>query len=204
MKLLRIKDHATYHKMTDFEKTCYRAGLPHRYVGHLVKGMSFIDYKYGGEFPKTVTGIKQRKWTIKFKKNMSRHGDINGIVGLYSSPTDEAAFECAGSIFEAGIRGGLTCRCISATMVKENFRFIPPSDMYLIYGITDMPNPATAWAVRDFLRERDGSLRLVVMTAGIDSTPWDLIHNVLKMNFNVILALSDENNIAGGSLETLR
>lgn len=204
MKLMRVKDHGAYHRMSDFEKTCYRQGLPHKYCGHLIKGMSFIDYTYGGEFPKTISAHVQKKWAINLKKNMTRHGEINGIVGVYSAPTDEAAFECAGSIFEAGMRGGLTCRCLSGTMVKNNFKYIPPSDMYLIYGITDTPDPTTAWAVRDFLRERDGSLRLVVMTASTEHGPWHVIHNVLKMNFNVLLAVSDENNISGGSLEALK
>ncbi len=203
MKLLRVKDHGSYHRMSDFEKTCYRLGLPHRYMGHLVKGMDFLDYTIGGEFPKTINSQRQKRWTINLKKNMTRHGET-GIIGLYSAPTDEAAFECAGSIFEAGVKGGLTCRCVSATTIQNNFRNIPVSDLYLVYGITDIPNPQTAWAVRDFLRERDGSLRLVVMTAGVDQSPWSLIHNVLKMNFNVLLCLNDENNIAGGSLETLK
>jgi hypothetical protein len=190
--------------MSDFDKVLYRLGLPQRYMGHLVKGMVFQDYTYGGEFPKTVDAMRQKRWVISLKKGMSRHGEINGIIGLYSSPTDEAAFECAGSIFEAGVKGGLTCRCVSATMIRDSFKHIPVSDLYLIYGITDIPSPATAWAVRDFLRERDGSMRLVVMTAGQEQDPWYLIHNVLKMNFNVILALSDENNVAGGTLETLK
>lgn len=204
MKALRVKDHATYHRMSDHEKTCYRAGLPFRYIGHLVKGMNFLDYTVGGEFKKTITSMRQKKWAMKLKRGMSRHGDINGIIGIYSSPTDESAFECAGSIFEAGIKSGMTCRCISATMIKENFRFIQAADMFLIYGVTDVPNPPVAWAIRDFLREHDGSMRIVVMTGGPDQTPWTVTHNILRMNFNVILAVSDENNATGGSLETLK
>lgn len=201
MELMRIKDHGVYHRLDEHQKLCYRLGLPVRYLGHLVSKMTFRDYTFDGDLPKTMSSVRQRKWARETKKNLGRNNEINGIIGFHSSPTDEAAFAAAGSMFEGALKGGLSCRCVSATMIRDQFNQIPKADFYLIHGITDTPNPATAWAVRDFIRERDGSMRLVVMCSDPGHDPWTIIHGVLRMNFDVLLCLDDSDNRSSGSLE---
>lgn len=200
MELMRVKDHGVYHRLDEHQKTCYRLGLPIRYLNHLLKRMTFRDYTFDGDLPKTMSSVRQRKWAVETKQNLGRNNEINGIIGFHSSPTDEAAFAAAGSMFEGALKGGLSCRCISATTIRDNFSQIPKSDLYLIHGITDTPNPATAWAVRDFIRERDGSMRLVVMCSDIELDPWHIIHNILRMNFDVLLCLKDAGNRTNGSV----
>lgn len=199
MEIMRVKDHGVYHAMSEHQKACYRLGLPQRYMSHKVYDQTFEDYAYDGDIPRQMPAKHQKKWALETKKHLGRNNNINGIVGLYSSPTDEAAFRCGGSIFEGAMRGGLTCQCVSASKINESFGKIPVADFYLIHGITDMPN-VPMWSVRNFLRERDGSFRFLVMTASKRNGPWTIIHEIMRMDVDVLLCLKDTGYKASGTV----
>jgi hypothetical protein len=65
-------------------------------------------------------------------------------------------------------------------------------DVYLIYGVNDLPNPQAIWSIRDFLRERDGSLRILVMTSDKALDLDILIHHQLRIHIDFLFCLEDE------------
>lgn len=202
MEILRVKDHQVYHSMTDFQKSCYNAGLPQRYMGHKLSNMSFEDYAFDGDLPSQISSKLQSRWARSTKKNFGRNNDINGIIGMYSSPSDEAAFRAAGSMFEGAMRGGLMCRCVSSTTINTRYEKIPVADLYLIHGVTDIPDLQTG-SVRNFIRDRDGSFRIIVMTASEKHGPWFVTNEVLRMSVDVLLCLEDITNKSSGVIEKI-
>lgn len=204
MKILRITDHKLYHALNDEEKSAYRLGVPIKFLGHNIKSMTFVDYTLGSEVPKHISATKQKRWALDLCSNMSRHTVGRGIVGCYSTPTDTAAFECAGAIFQTGLRTGMSCVCVSAARVAQDYHDIPKNDMYVIYGIDDLPNPQLDRSVKSFLYERDGSLRVLVMSGSASTNPWKIAQQQLHLRLDVLLVLNDEdgrNNI--GSIEKI-
>jgi hypothetical protein len=163
MKLLRVTDHQIYKSLDPHGQLCYKLGLPIPFMNHKIRDMVFMDYTVGTEVPKLVSAPKQQRHAKRIKQNMSRNNpDLTGILGCYSSPTDTAAFECGGSIFEACVKAGMSAICVSAARIAHEMYEIPKSDAYLIYGISDLPNPNIDRPLTSFLYERDGSLRILV------------------------------------------
>lgn len=202
MKIFRITDHKLYHSLTDHEKLCYKYGLPIRFMQHNIKNMVFMDYDVGRENPKTISAPKQKKWAMSLAANMSRHNNTAGIITCYSSPTDTAAFECAGALFQAGVETGMSCLCVSASRLAEELNEIPKNDLYLIYGITDNPSPLLDRCVKSFLYERDGSLRILVV-AGSDNhiAPFNITENQLRLKTDVLLMLNDVDDLNFGKVK---
>lgn len=204
MKILRLTDHKLYHSLKDESKIAYKLGVPIKFLDHNIKSMTFVDYTLGSEVPTTISAVKQKRWALELCSGMSRHTAGRGIVGCYSSPTDTAAFECAGSIFQAGIATGMSCVCVSAARIAHEYHEIPKNDMYVIYGIDDLPNPQIDRFVKSFLYERDGSLRILVMSGSANTNPWKIAQQQLHLRIDVLLVLNDEdgrNNI--GSIEKI-
>lgn len=203
MKHFRLTDTRLFRSLPESEQLCFKNGLPLRYMGHSIDDMVFIDYSIGFENPKHMSAIRQKKWARKYVKNMSRHNDP-GIICCYSSPTDTAAFECAGAIFQAGVKTGMSCVCVSAARVAASLHEIPKNDLYVIYGVTDIPSPTLDRSVTSFLYERDGSQRIVVMS-GSDyvSKPWDVAKAQLKIKLDVMLVLNDDNELNTGTIEKI-
>lgn len=192
MKFLRITDHKLFHSLNEREKIAYKAGVPIKFLGHNVQNMTFVDYTLGAELPKTISAPKQRKWATRLCAEMSRHTHGGGIIGCYSSPTDTAAFECAGSIFQAGVDAGMSCVCVSAARVAANLGDIPKNDLYVVYGVTDSANNQLDRYLSSFLYERDGSLRILVMSGSPSTNPWKIAQQQLHLRMDVLLVLNDE------------
>jgi hypothetical protein len=201
MKLLRITDHKIFNSLSDHEKLCYRLGLPIRFMGHNIKSMVFVDYTLGSEVPVLISAVKQKRKARLWHKTMSRNSGLAGILGCYSSPTDTAAFECAGALFEAGVAVGMSCLCISVARIAMDLFNIPKNDMYVIYGITDLPNPQLDRNLSSFLYERDGSMRILVMSGSGNTNPWKIAQQQLHLRLDALLVLNDENSKNSGSVE---
>lgn len=202
MRLLRITDHKLFHSLSAHEQVAYRAGLPIKFMGHKLSNQVFIDYTMGSEFPVPVPAVKQKRWVKDLCKNLSRHTHGGGIVGCYSSPTDTAAFECAGAIMQAGIEAGMACTCVSSAKIATEAQSIGKNDMYVVYGITDVVSPQLDRHLSSFLYERDGSLRVLVMAGSSSTNPWRIAQQQLRLRMDVLLVLNDEdgrNNI--GNIE---
>jgi hypothetical protein len=204
MKLLRITDHKIYQSLSAHEQLCYKLGLPLKFMNHKVRDLVFMDYNVGQDVTKLVSAPRQQKHARKLKQNMTRHNpDLNGILGCYSSPTDTAAFECAGSIFEACVKAGMSSICIPASRIAHDMYDIPKSDVYLIYGISDLPYPNIDRPLTSFLYERDGSLRIVVMTGSGAKGPWDISQHQLRIKFDMFFVLNDHDERNVGSIEKI-
>lgn len=200
----RITNNARYMTLSKHEQLCYRSGLPIRFMNHMIEDLVFVDYSVGVNPPKPVTAVKQDKWAKKLKKTMTRHNEDSLIVACFSAPTDTAAFKCAGSFFEAGLRVGMSCGCYSAQQIKSDWSTIPKHDMYVIYGLTDQPQHDIDRAVASFLHARDGVLRILVL-AGSPSpiSPWEIIRKQLKLRVDILLVLNDEDDRNTGVVEKI-
>ena len=150
-------------------------------------------------------------WLIKASRKqwraicvcLSRNIDTSGspIISCYSAPTDTAAFECAGAFFEAAVRKGMSCQCVSAAKIAQDMYDIPRNDLYVIYGVTDLPNGHLDRSLTSFLYDRDGSIRIVVMTGGRNTGPWQIAQNQLHIKMDIHLILNDEDERNAGNIE---
>jgi hypothetical protein len=187
--------------MTDREKILFKRGLPRRFMGAKQNEHTYMDYSIGVENAKHVTAIKQQRWVRDFMTNISRH-ESGGIIGLYSTPTDTAAFRCGGMLFEAAFDKGLTCLCVSMEQIQQNLASVGCHDFYLIYGLTDTPVPLLDRSLKSFLYERSGSLRVVVMSGEpTNNAPWNIMHNQLRIKPNLTLVLNDTDDHNQGAIE---
>lgn len=193
-RLFRIRSNAFYLSLTEDQKAAYRAGLPVRHAGHQLRDLKFLPYHYGTDITKkTVTEHKQQYGLIDFcNQQLGPAGVYSATMAFHSSPTDEAAFNAAGSIFETALAKHLSCLCVSTTTLTHTAHEIPAHDVYLIHGVNDTPGDRSLWALRDFLRDRDGSLRLVVLTSPSELHLDQLIHERLRMHFDYLVCLDDE------------
>lgn len=204
MKFARITDTKTYHKLSDREKVLFKRGLPLRFMGRKLTDHTFMDYSIGVENTKHVSAMKQFKWVRGFMGDVSRHENISGIVSLFSTPTDNAAFECGAMMFEAAFDRGLSCLCVSMERIRQDLTSIGAYDFYLIYGLTDASVPDLDRSLRSFLYERDGSMRMIVMS-GVESSngPWSIMHNQLRIKPNIMLVLNDTDDHNQGAIELI-
>lgn len=190
MKLIRLKSNAFYHKLDETQRRCFVAGLPTRYMGKRIENLDFVSYTVGEQNRKIATANCQQKALAKFVDGLSLSENYNAIVALHSSPTDEAAFQAAAAIFETAIVRGLSAVCLSTSQLLT--RDLPdPKEVYVIHSVTEAHNPQAMWALRDFLRDRDGSLRIVIMTSGKDPNVEEIVHEQMRMQFDYLYCLSD-------------
>ena len=189
MTFVRLKSSSFYFRLSDHEKKCYNAGLPIRYTGKQIHDLSFTPYLIGER--KRVTAQRQEDGLSNFASKLSVNAGFNGIMAFHSAPTDEAAFQAAASVFETAIERGFACRCLSTSqlLAKDS---VGACDVYLVHGVNDLPNPQAIWALRDFMRDRDGSLRMLVMTGGRELALDVLIHEQLRMHCDFLFCLQDE------------
>lgn len=204
MKLFRVTDTKIYASLSPHEQLCFKLGLPIRFMNHKIRDLVFMDYSLGYETKKLISAPRQKEHARKLKQNMTRHNpDLAGILGCYSSPTDTAAFECAGSIFEACVKAGMSSICIPATRIAHDMYDIPKSDAYLIYGISDLPNPNIDRPLTSFLYERDGSLRILVLTGSGEKGPWEIAQHQLRIKFDAFFVLNDHDERNIGNIEKI-
>lgn len=186
--------------LTDSGKALFRCGLPVRYMDCAIDDLVFMDYSVGRERPKTVSAPKQHKWVRKFGTSIERTDYPNIIVACYSSPTDEAAFQCGGFLMERAWDRGLSVMCFSIHMLMSK-EPIPKRDAYFIYGVNDGSVPDLDRKLSSFLRERDGSLRVLICTGDSGLTgPWDLLHKQFRIREDILLVLNDENDLNCGAI----
>lgn len=196
MTTVRLRSNAFYFTLTEQQKACYNAGLPTRFMGSSINDLIFSPYVVGDVKKVRASSHLQKSELMKFTASIKASSNYVASIAIHSAPTDESAFKAAAAIFEHAMAGGLSCQCVSTSQLLNRER-IEPKDVYLIYGINDQPNPQAMWAVRDFVRERDGSLRIVVMTSGQDLPVDSLIHEKLRMHFDYLFCLDDgEQHIA--------
>lgn len=190
MTPIRLRSNAFYFALNDHEKACYNAGLPTKFMGNSISDLVFRAYAVGDIKKVRASAHRQQSELIKFTNSIKASSNYVASIAIHSSPTDESAFKAGAAIFEHAMRGGLSCQCVSTSQLLNRER-VDPKDVYLIYGVNDQPNPQAFWAVRDFVRERDGSLRIVIMTSGSE-TPVDmLIHERIRMHFDYLFCLDD-------------
>lgn len=194
MRPLRLRSNSFYFTLDEHEKRCYNAGLPHRYMGAEIRDMSFLPYQIGESNRKLVTDIRQEQELIKFTNDLSVVSGFNGIMAFHSAPTDDTAFKAAAAVFEVAVKRGFSCQCLSTSQLLSR-EVTEAKDVYLLHGINDLPNPQAIWAVRDFLRDRDGSLRMVVMTSGQELELDILIHERMRMHFDFLFCLKEEQRV---------
>lgn len=191
MKPIRLRSNSFYYRLNDHEKACYNNGLPVRFMGRDLRDLHFLPYAVGNESKHVVTAVKQEQELIKFVNDLNTSAGNSGIMAFHSAPTDEAAFFAAASIFETAIDRGFSCACLSTTQLMNRDN-VSMHDVYLIYGVNDLPNPQAIWSIRDFLRERDGSLRILVMTSDKALDLDILIHHQLRIHIDFLFCLEDE------------
>jgi hypothetical protein len=189
MTFIRLKSSSFYFRLSDHEKKCYNAGLPIRYTSKNIHDLTFAPYLIGER--KRVTAQRQEDGLSNFITKLHVNSGFNGIMAFHSAPTDEAAFQAAASIFESAIERGFACRCLSTSQLLAKDP-IGACDVYLVHGVNDLPNPQVIWALRDFMRDRDGSLRMLVMTSGKELALDVLIHEQLRMHCDFLFCLQDE------------
>ena len=191
MALLRLRSTNYYFTLNEHQRKCYNAGLPIRYSGKGLDDLEFVSYAVGDIKPKMVTATKQETSLSAFAAGMDISKGHSGIMAFHSSPTDEAAFQAASYIFETALARSFSCACVSATYLLQHSN-IEAKDVYLIHGITDPSSANALWAVRDFLRDRDGSLRMLVMTSGKGLALDTIIHEQLRMRVDFLFCLQDK------------
>jgi len=97
-------------------------------------------------------------------------------------------------------KGQVDAAFILAPIAMDLFN-IPKNDMYVIYGITDLPNPQLDRNLSSFLYERDGSLRILVMSGSANANPWKIAQQQLHLRLDALLVLNDEDAKNNGSVE---
>jgi hypothetical protein len=190
MTTIRLRSNAFYFKLNEHQRACYNAGLPTNFMGRSIDEAVFSPYVVGDLRKIRSSAHKQKSQLQSFVQSLSNSSNYVASIAIHSAPTDESAFGVASAIFEHAVEGGLACQCISTSQLL-NHEKIEPKDVYLIHGVNDQPNPQAVWAVRDFIRDRDGSLRIVVMTSGHDLPVDVLIHERLRMHFDYLFCLED-------------
>jgi hypothetical protein len=201
MHLQRLRSNAFYFGLSAEEKAAYNAGLPVEFMGQELRQLKFASYMYGSDVHrKQITATTQMQTLIDFTNKLAPGTNISATIGLHSAPTDGAAFKAAAAMFCAAQQRKLVCLCLSTSTILHNYKSIAAADVYLIHGVNDAPNSVAIWALRDFLRDHDGSLRLVVMTSARELTLDALIHEQMRMHFNYLFCLDDNANdvIKGG------
>jgi hypothetical protein len=203
MKPIRLKSNAFYHKLDEIQRRCYNAGLPIRYMGKKIEDLDFVSYTVGENNRKIATAATQQRALAKFVNELSLSENYNAILAIHSSPTDEAAFQAAATIFKTAISRGLSACCLSTSQLLS--RDLPdPKEVYVIHSVTETNNPQAIWALRDFLRDRDGSLRIVIMTSGKDPNVEDIVHEQMRMQFDYLYCLSDSVEVVTDRRPTFR
>lgn len=190
MKPIRLRSNAFYFKLDDHQRACYNAGLPTKFMGFQFSDLIFSPYTVGDLHKKRASAHKQQQAITSFARDLKPSGLYCTTIAVHSAPTDESAFKCAATIFEHAMKAGLSCQCLSTSQLLSND--LPDAkDVYIIHGVNDLPNPQAVWALRDFIRDRDGSLRIVVMTSGHEMSVDVLIHERLRMHFDHLFCLDD-------------
>lgn len=190
MEVPRLRSSAFYHKLTEEQRKHYKSGVPVEYLGYEIKDMPFIGYYKGTPLnKKLVAAASQQQTLIRFCTDVRQGHVLNGRWAFHSAPTDEAAFRTAVSVYASVTAKGFVGRCVSTSTLLTAAEKIEVADVYLIHGVNDAPNPAAIWALRDFLRDRDGSLHLLVMTSNRELSVDALIHEHLRMRFNYLFCL---------------
>jgi hypothetical protein len=159
-------------------------------MGKSIKDLEFTPYSIGDKNRHLATSSSQANSLNEFVTNLSIADNFNAILAFHSSPTDEAAFCAAACVFSTAIQRGLTCQCLSTSQIVE--RDLPDAkDLYVIHSVMDTDHPKAIWALRDFLRDREGSLRIVVMTSGKEHNVESIVHERMKMKFDYLFCLED-------------
>lgn len=188
----RLRSGAFYHALDEHERKMYKSGLPVAYMGAQIKDLEFAQYFIGHDLNrKLCTASAQQNSLIEFANSIKATSVLSGVFGFHSYPTDDAAFKAAAAVYEAASLHPFSCVCVSTSTILHSAPKIPMSDVYLIHGVNDTPHSGAIWALRDFLRDRDGSLRLVVMASGREMTLDTLVHEHLRMRFKYLFCLKD-------------
>lgn len=188
----RLQSNSFWHRLTEDQRKLYKSGLPVKFLGTQLRELRFLPYYHGSELTKRVcSAAKQMQTLIDFANSLRASSDYSCLMAMHSAPTDEAAFRAAAAIYEAAAANKLLCRCVSTTTLIHDAANVPAADVYLIHGVMDGQNHAAIWALRDFLRDRDGSLRMVVMTSSKELYLDTLIHDQLRMHFDYLYCLDD-------------
>lgn len=190
MEVPRLRSSAFYHRLTEEQRKHYKAGVPVEYLGYSLESMPFIGYYKGTALNKQlVQAAWQQKQLISFSNGVKQGHVLKGRWAFHSAPTDEAAFRAAASVYASVTAKGFVGRCVSTSTLLHSAEKIEVSDVYIIHGVNDAPNPAAIWALRDFMRDRDGSLHMLVMTSSRELSVDALIHDQLRMRFNYLFCL---------------
>lgn len=188
----RLRSGAFYHALDEHERRMYKSGLPVAYLGAQLRDLEFAQYFIGHDLNrKLCTSTMQQNALIEFSNSIRPGTVMSGVFGFHSYPTDDAAFKAAAAVYEAASLHPFSVICVSTSTILHSAPRIPMSDVYLIHGVNDSPHPGAIWALRDFLRDRDGSLRLVVMTSGREMQLDTLVHDHLRMRFKYLFCLKD-------------
>lgn len=193
MEAHRLRSNAFYHALTEPQRKLYKSGLPTKYIGTQLRDLKFVPYYKGFELNKSMTTATQQAATlINFANDITPAKVASGTWCFHSAPTDEAAFKAAAAVYEAMSGKGFACRCASTSAVLREGDKIANADVYLTHGVLDTGNAAALWALRDFIRDRDGSLHMVVMTSAKELSLDTLIHEQLRMRVDYLFCLEDD------------
>lgn len=155
--------------------------------------LRYVDYEVPDSFAaRTVSSVLQRRFINKLRGDLVPTRYPVGVLGIHSTPTDHSAMQIGGALFEQAIYRGLIARCLTLSDIATNRYQIDEADIYLIHTLSDQIPPAYAWSLRDFLRSRSMSLRIITMTSATPGDGFAMQTNILRMrDMAAIVCLSD-------------
>lgn len=193
LEIKRMRSNAAYYRLSEHQRECFNHGLPTRYMGRKEHELLFADYMMGADYPVLRASTEQGAAFHRLKTALT--GTYNCpslVIGIHGYPSDDAAMCAAGLLFETAVENHCVAWCFSLSTVLNQWGDIPKCDVYVIYGVMDEMDAKSMGVLRNFLRERDGSLRIVVMTSDAVDNGWNFVHDTIRMHeFDGIFCLQD-------------
>ena len=156
--------------------------------------LTYADFEVPQEFANiSISAVSQKQWLNRLRTGLAPTRYPVGVLGIHSTPTDYSAMSVGAAIFEQAAHKGLVVRCLSLTDIVTMDKHRPlEADLFMIHTLTEQVIKDYVWPLRDFLRSRSTSMRILIMASDVVGDGARMQRDILRIrDISAMICLRD-------------